>query len=379
MNIPADDKMHNEIWKRAWRLRCCPPSTLLFSARCSEELHAHLRFCPWCKAERHEESALIDPILFPREDVTGMPQLGEIRAVRHALAGWGEKFRYHNPPTVLVVAVHEGGTVTVVQLHDVHELSGDGDILLTPGHHVFAESWNRYSLAHSDLAQPLGQASPYILEKIAAATSAPAAELAEGSLLWFFRNLEVEVGYFFARRSIAAILEQKEINLEQVIQPAAPWSDTLAYGNLTEFLDSLRSLGLGLDQKQSTTSSPGEALLALHIPDDRLPLAAADSETTYALLLTCRGGKIVSWAPCALNVNDHHFEGKALHITGYFRDTSDDCSILACWWQSKGGNFPAVPGQAGVKEGVFWASFTVPAAHPDILSGRLALYLLQVE
>ncbi|MFP7756194.1 hypothetical protein ACLG6S_16380 [Thermodesulfobacteriota bacterium B35] len=70
---------------------------------------------------------------------------------------------------------------------------------MTPelGRHL--EPWNRYFVRSADLFLRLGRVSPQCLESVRQAEQASIQEIEIGSLLWFFRHMEVETGFMMTR------------------------------------------------------------------------------------------------------------------------------------------------------------------------------------
>lgn len=350
MNKSTDRARMEQSWLLAHQLRCCPPDHVL-AGEMSDELKDHLATCPFCRVDRAATmpQVTLDHVVADREEQP-RPQPGELWSLQLSRGGWGPKNRYYNPPVVLVVERVEPDYVQVVQTFDILELAGPDDLLLDNCLSGFAEPWNQYTLQTTDLHICLGHISRQRIDDLSQRITAGHSAPASGSLLWFFRQLEVETGWFFAARALENFLDQPDdISMDRV-SGFTP----------EELAADLRQLPVILPETDSSFSAAD--MLARAMPaDDLLPLAAADLEpqTLQILLFVVEHGKIrtAEMVPGHLTLLER--KKNSLHISGCCRsDIPDD----ACWifrWQSSDWSLQPLPGQHGAREGVFWAVFPV--------------------
>jgi len=363
-----DLKIHPHIfiaWQDAWRLRCCPPETLLASPADSP-LREHLALCPWC-------SATIDlplPLLpaSPPPPVTAPPRPGQIRALHSRLAGWGPKSRYYNPPLVLILTRPDETTVLVAQIYGDHALAGPGDVFFppTPGLQGFAEPWNCYTLGEGDLGLLLGEVEAAVVSTVLGEMEKTEAPLQPGSLLWFFRQMEVETGYYFASQANNRLMTAHE---------SEPCSPLLRYSDPQDLWQDLQNLSLS--QAACPTPPLIIDLLAYATADDRLlPLAAASQKALQALLFTVDQGRIISADAKPLTLSFQEYRQGILTVTGSVALANTEPCTSYFWWQTDQNLIPSLPGQSGYSEQVFWAAFPLNHAQAQ-RTGSLIVRLIQ--
>lgn len=349
----------HEAWCAAWRTRCCPPDRVLWAGSASAELAAHLESCPWCRLDASQPMVEAPLPALPIIDATTVsPRAGELWAVKPELGGWGEKSRYYNPPLVLVVDDRHERMVSVLQVYDDANFAGPGDVPMLPVTEGFVESWNMYSLCKEDLALPLGTVTPEILAACRATASTPAADIEPGSLLWFFRNMEVETGFFFARKAIAKALsaegtEQETIEVHQQLEPEPPEER-----RPLDIVSQLRRLSLHYEGPVGSAGELSEILCRTTLPDDRLPLAAADlRQMVQSLVFTIEGDQVTECAVRRFEVNIAEMKDSVLLISGILRDEPFVYDEFFCRWQTPARLLSPIPGQFGCEDGTVWATF----------------------
>ena len=224
--------MDNFAWKKALIVRGCPPADILFGPG-DESLRAHLDVCPACRDslameadERAQWAALADvlttePLSAPQSmDTDYAPAPGQIWRIRRALAGWGPKYRYHNPPLVLILDLLDNDLARVAQIYPGDDFLTDDDISL-PGL-GFAQPWNVYSLAVNDLETFRGQA-PDSVPEARARSRGTFADLDEAAPLFWLRTMELDLGAHFAGQSLVGVLETPERDTMPVPLSAMPF------------------------------------------------------------------------------------------------------------------------------------------------------------
>ncbi len=356
-------------WQLAWRLRCCPPDILLSGDPCAE-LEAHLEICPYCRLDlKHHDPAVPG---FPTPAVPAnqdQPRVGEIRSLRAETGGWGPKCRYYNPVLVLVTDVVSANAVHVCQIYDDSTLAGPDDVALGREYAGFAEPWNCYTLASRDLGPAFGTVSGKTVDKIKVQAHKPMAPR-PGSLLWFFRQMEVETGYFFAKKSVEHLLEAEErghISFQDI---------PLMYDFREELLADLRRFPLVLPDR---TDLSFQEILADTMPaDELLPLAAAENSPadTTALLFTVDNGKICKVEAAPITVTACEDDGETLRLTGSSPLWARSEYEWIFHWREGEQIIASLPGLHGADQGVFWAAFPRPA-RPGKIEERFIVRILK--
>ena len=350
MNKSTDQAHLAQSWLLAHQFRCCPPDHVL-AGEMSDELKYHLETCPFCRVDRAATmpQVTLDHVVADREEQP-RPQPGELWSLRPSCGGWGPKNRYYNPPVVLVIGITSPDHVQVVQTSEVVELAGPDDLLFDNGLSGFAEPWNQYTLQTGNLHACLGHISRQRLDELHQRITAEHSAPAPGSLLWFFRQLEVETGWFFAAQALDSFQEQPEnISIDNLLD--IPTEQLAA---------DLRQLPVVLPDIDLSSSSAD--ILARAMPtDDLLPLAAADLEpqTLQILLFVVEHGKIrtAEMVPGHLTLVER--KKNSLHISGCCRSDLPDDAVWIFRWQSSDWSLQPLPGQYGACEGVFWAVFPI--------------------
>lgn len=363
INSNAHPTIDRESWQRAWRSRCCPPDNVLHAAGKSADLASHLDVCPWCRqaAEEPPLGFSLDTS-FVVKDAAVHPQAGEVWVVNPGLGGWGEKARYYSAPVVLVVEETGDGIVMVMQMYDDDHFSGPGDVPLQLDFHGFVETWNRYSLSADDLVAPVGRVSEEVL--IACRGTAAVVEggvIEQGSLLWFFRNMEVETGFFFARQAMAKLVS----NVSERDEDVGPAVENSARGQLLDqplsvVRDQVVDLGLQCRISVSEDLTLADILAATVVPDDALPLAAADGKDMLsAIIFTCRYGTISEYSISHFDINHLDLQDSTLLVGGVFAEIQPDFDEFFCWLKTATGLMNPIPGSCGSTDGIFWAAFDI--------------------
>jgi hypothetical protein len=347
-------EIDNNAWKRAWRMRCCPPDAVLYASEDAGMLNAHLEICPWCRADQTDGLPVPSfAALCPVNSTSILPGTGELWLIKAELGGWGEKVRYYNGPVVLVIEDFDEKMVNVLQIYDDDYFKGPEDVPLGNDLAGFAEPWNRYSLCRDDLVLKLGEVTRDVLETCKAATKGPSTEIEQGSLLWFFRNMEVETGFYFAQQSIAKVMKNMEADRNN---NKTAWFDTVSSSQL---LLQLQHLTLQCNEPLPADASTLDVLAYCSLPDDRLPLAAADTKKTgFAIVFILGSGSLESYSTCTFELHQTDVDGNSLMVSGTVPEEAVDFDEFHCWWKTDGKMIAPVQGQSGYANKVFWATFS---------------------
>lgn len=200
-------------WQRMLRKRTCPQLDLLKQG--GEAVEQHVLSCEHCHeklshAKALEALASVPPKAQPHTDAL---KTGDVCQLLRSAApdGIHNQHGWHNPPMVLVLDATTSGSgfVRVAQIHDADELADEGDFLLTDMFaDCFAESWNTWPALVEDLIW-LGKTSQRIAQAVQEASQRNHPAPAQ-SVLFFFRQQELNIGGFFGRRAAERIMQRLE-------------------------------------------------------------------------------------------------------------------------------------------------------------------------
>ncbi|MBW2659996.1 MAG: hypothetical protein JRC87_10475 [Deltaproteobacteria bacterium] len=362
-------------WRSAWRLRCCPPDDLLYGEE-TRELIEHLKYCPWCREERATGNNFEFPAF--RETSAGKgkasPEPGELWSLKQSLGNWGPKERYYSPPLVVVVEV-TGASVTVYQSYGDMDLAGSDDLPFQTDLIGFSQPWNRYCLKIGDLDICYGQVYHDPDKELLPTGNGNEQSADTGSLFWFFRQMEVETGYFFARQALPSLMAgYEEVHTETPVDIFSSFHDDSG-----KMINQLLNLGFVLPEHPLSQFSAIDLLFNVQPPDDLFPLAAADraASTDYALNFTMRNGEIVGVEAAAMEITAWRWDGPLLHITGTLTETVSENLKIFFRLQMKNIHFEPLPGNFGIEEGFFWALFHVEDA--DMEEGECIVRIITDE
>ncbi|OQX18736.1 MAG: hypothetical protein BWK76_06720 [Desulfobulbaceae bacterium A2] len=347
---------HSLPWLRLWRRRCCPPEHVLH-APADKALREHLQLCSWCRQDQARGATGFSPPPIPRGLGTASPpQPGQLWSITDSLAGWGPKGRYYNPPLVLIVAILPEA-VTVVQTCGETDFAAADDVTFPAGIQGFAQPWNRYTLRHDDLGFPFGQVFATLPPALLDPAHHQAIQLTPGSLLWFFRQLEVESGYFFARQAVTALMTAHETQRMRDGEPLAQLQ-TIDPHTLCR---QLTGLGLLLPADLPAECDALTQLALARPADDALPLAAADADTPteYAINVILRNGVVAAARPLTMHVDTWQPDGALLYVSGRLTAAVPGTNQPLIWLQTLDRRFDPLPGEFGLEGDFFWALFNV--------------------
>ncbi|MDD2364542.1 MAG: hypothetical protein PHN84_00110 [Desulfuromonadaceae bacterium] len=214
-------------WQSALEQRTCPGSDILCAETIDDNLQKHLSFCETCRENRamqlEERTAwqgLLDKMsgkaMQPASDIA--KQEGQVWTLKKELGKWQEDGRYFQPPMLLILNKSKNNAVwKVAQLYEDKRLSGNGDVLLDD-RFGFAESWNCYDVREASLGLCFGCVKEEELKQVVACSRATYPPVPDGSILSFFRSMELEVGAFVLLPAVVEVLESEKECVFDVIQ-----------------------------------------------------------------------------------------------------------------------------------------------------------------
>jgi hypothetical protein len=264
----------------AIQARTCPPQPILDHPAHARHTSLHLAVCPFCSTRPSPELEACRHLSRSMEkQIHQKPgphsiEPGQIWRIDPALAQWRDQF-YYFPPAVVVIQTPKPDTpgLLAAQIwHDIY-LAGPGDLVVTPedtpvDEPVFIETWNLYTLDPSFLTHYLGRIPAGTTADILKMNENPAflpsdaialLPLEENDPRHYFRKMEIEVGYTFARTAAQNLMQTPAMDL------------------VTELKTQIRHLIPG-----ATFSWPPktveECFAVLEFPTESLALAAADQD-----------------------------------------------------------------------------------------------------
>lgn len=298
------------------------------------------------------------PIIANDATPSPSPEPGNLYALDAGLADWGPKSRYYNPPVVLVLSLPDAHSIFVCQTYGDQELAGPDDIPLGTDIAGFAQPWNCYTLRREDLGLHLGAVAVQVVERVRQQSEQQQCAPQPGSLLWFFRQMEVETGFFFSYRAVTMLLEQHERALFSVD------------GDNGAILQNLRKLPLQFTNPDLAAATPVELLCWAEADPGQLPLAAADSETaSHALVFTMSNGTITNTDVVPLSLSFHEYADSRLTVNGSVASLPSGSLTWIFRWQSDERLIEPLPDHYGHDDTFFWAAFSltpeqsIPPAH----------------
>ncbi|MEA1945886.1 MAG: hypothetical protein U9N83_01130 [Thermodesulfobacteriota bacterium] len=273
----------------AKQYRQCPPPDIIQDPLQQDQIKLHCSICPYCSTDLSSDIPFWDKLSqiivkkyskagFTEPDIPILP--GQFRLIKYGLAGWKDGF-YYSPPLILVLESNESQSNTAIVAHTFHDvtLAGPDDLILfaeqTGCGELFVQCWHIYTVKTDHLEPPSGRINPEILEVVKRMTknhedlpdwALMPAPLTEHDPRKYFRELEVETGYFFASQSVGRLIEYPEHQQIRIV-----------YSSLDEVIQALNEKidGIFCPVHVDTVE---EALAAVELPEEYYPLAAADKD-----------------------------------------------------------------------------------------------------
>lgn len=383
-------------WELAWQTRFCPPEELVYGQDQTPEAQAHLRACPYCAdlaALRRPPGS--GPRTYPApaspsaRPATPPLATGQLWRLAPGLDGWGPKERYYHSPVVLVLETGSQlpNAVLVAQTYHDTLLSGPDDLSLEPRR--FAQPWNLYTLHRRDLDHCCGQVDPTLAQRVLVASRGPFAPLEPTSALYLFRQMEIELGCFFASTAVCALLEEArdpagEVGAGDVSTPlpAVGAGSPEAWGEQPHLRADLLALGLEVPTGEAQAA---DLYFLAAPPAAELPLAASGTEaerTAPVVAFGHQAGRPRAWHLLEARVTDYVGSPQVM-VGGRFSaplPPGGPWRIEFGWLDRQGGLVRSqahlvVPGGAPAPR--FWAAFPIPEAGAPNLGHRLRIRLFQ--
>jgi len=351
MNGKMKNSALHLAWKTERRMRCCPPDNILYGEN-TKELREHLEHCFYCREElQQKEQYAKMPVFSVEPDKQGRksPQPGQLWSLKQDLGGWGPKNRYYAPPLVVVVEI-ESNSVTVLQSCGEMIFAGDDDIPFQHEIKGFMQPWNQYSLCRDDLDTCYGTVADRSIQNILNPETTQTIEI--GSLLWFFRQMEVETGYFFSSRAVTQLLAEHES--EKGLYDIANINPQVMYRQLCD-------LGLVFQESIPSDCSVQDILFHARAADDALLLAAADktTNTDFALCFTMHGEKPENVQITGIHFTHWNPENGFLNVIGQLEKEMPGDAQIYVRLEVGGNSFNPVPGEFGIENDLIWALFQI--------------------
>lgn len=405
MNSNADSWQIQQAWDLAWRTRFCPPDRLIMAEDLPAEAVAHVKSCPSCRRRRELSKA--------GESGQGLPGLiwpgscpgnageelkpGQIRSLDPGLAAWGPKYRYYNPPVVLILELSQSlpNGVLVAQTYHDPALMGQGDVAIT--RFRFAEPWNLYTLHRENLGCLHGEIDQKTVRLVWEAGQKAAPQEPEWSPQFLFRQMELEAACFFSAGAVQTLMaEYENAAVSQgtvsaaVDYPLAEGRAPLSLAWEREAPDDLPAClaGLGLKAPPAAQLAAPSDIFFLAEPSARkMALAAADADSASlvpVLAFRLQEGRPVSFEYLRARLTDLVRSPRLVlggKLTSFleggdrwraeFRWRGEDGKLL----KSRADGFTCPESEPAS----FWASFPVDAAKVDNVVQRLYVRLFSMQ
>lgn len=260
-------------WQIARQVRGCPPDEQVLAKDPGQNLLDHLEVCAFCQDLRRTGAAVAEEFELARR----LPQAlenrsilpvgeGQVWSLQGALAGWGPKRLFYNPPLVLILveATGLGDAMRVAQVYDDLRFTGPGDLPLGEG--LFAEAWNTYTLRRCYLDRLIAVVSKEKLQAMLELEAKELPPLDEHTQIKAFRRLELGVGAFFSSRAVSELMSIHHPGLVEFLESTFADEQTV--------IDQISGSDPGITWPAKKLSLL-DALALARFPDDAIPLAAA--------------------------------------------------------------------------------------------------------
>lgn len=282
MNCISNSEILKSGWRTAVILRTCPPKNLGLSQENKDSFNSHIKRCPFCsknffEADEYEDweelSQALETLL--EEPEVKKPESGQVWSIKRDLEGWDDEYRYFNTPLILIIEVNEHlHAVKVAQIYSDTILIGPDDVYMDE-EIGFAQPWNVYTLNFDDLGYCWYNIDMALVDKVKEISKGEFQEIEANSPLYFFRQLELEVGAFFSLQSIDKIMSK--IDNTSSGQDRGEFHSSIHYTWLNDpnklrqiLVRDVPGVNLDIDSNEAL-----EILALMRLPDEEVALAAA--------------------------------------------------------------------------------------------------------
>lgn len=294
-------------WQTAFVLRTCPDKNTLLASDPDDNLKRHLSICHVCREKRtipqHEWDA--SKSLFDKFASAAMKpgigtdkQEGQVWTIKSEFGGWRKDARFIRPPSVILLEKVAGtSTWRVAQLHNYDHLMGNGDVTLDE-RYGYAEAWNCYSLKNDSFDKCLGVVKPEEFQQVLAASVTTHDPAPDGSVLSFFRKMEIDIGTFVTAPTEGEMLENstEEVlellpGLKLAISGAKDFVLDIAAGTLDLLRGTFRPAmvlrGGSTKQTDAKLSDEQKKLIEVHCPVIPINMTVVDDTLTVTMKWLC--------------------------------------------------------------------------------------------
>lgn len=358
-----------EAWRSMFQARTCPPLSVTNDPEQTETVAEHRKGCPLCALRADHEFDAEAWAELGRRMAGSWPkprrprlEAGQVWSLTEAKGGWDERFRHINPPLVLVLEVFEDvNGARVAQIFDHPELATDGDVYLGDEFGC-GEAWNTYALDQADLDLCFGQVEAATLAAVRTAGETELADIDEESTLWFFRQLELEVGAFMAMEAMGRLMLRHDRNAarESFADTAAVRGRVLAFDrNIT------------LPEARDGLCMVAQAVL----PEQRMAAATLSGQIPFTVVNVGRETN-----PCRgalADIKQPRLDGSIIRVTGSLPEDARQ-GLLFAWWRRPDTDMDEGEVKFDPASGLFRADFA-GRSELDFEVGDLVLLLVVMD
>lgn len=358
-----------EAWRSMYHLRTCPPSNIINDPAEKSQIEQHQRTCPICALTKHPP---LDPELWSTfgqilSDQWTRPHVPEIQAGQvwslvSTKGGWDDSFWHINPPLVLILEIFEDvDGVRVAQIFDQPELFADGDVDLGQGL-GFAETWNTYALDQADLHLCFGQVDQAVVDLVHAQSQGEWAAVEDQSTLWFFRQLELDVGSRMAMEAMGRLMYRHDHNVLRT---------TLA------FPDHVRTKVLDFDPSITLPEAETGLIMLARAEFPVQLLAAATKPGQMSFTIVTIGQTNYPCHSALADIQTARLDESTIRVSGILPDTARRGHLFA-WWHRPHSGFWEGQATFDAESGYFRADFADKNSL-DFELGELVLLFADTE
>lgn len=376
-------RYHLSSMKQAWRdmyqERTCPGDAIWTDPQHARHVEEHRKRCircasrtvetslPWKELGKALQHHVCSHLLSQLPETGGdqqSPRPGEIWSLKQHLGHWDKRYRYINPPVVLVTEVLEDmGGVGVAQTFHAPALAFEGDVPLNNGF-GHAQTWNTYAMRWEDLEHCWGTVSPHVLRQFNQEQNSASLhkEPDEYSVIHFFRELELEIGTYMAMQALPVLIHRHE-------HPG--WPDWMADSQQARE----KILTFEPRAQLRDTLPPLVMLATMELPEEMIQKAASPTARQLSFNVIMPGEPDTLLCRTALaSIDGLQLSGSTIHVEGWLDDQDLEGELMS-WWN---------PGDAYIEgkvardpeSGYFEIDFD-HCSQDDLGRGQLVLLMVQ--